>query len=639
MSTWRTARPVVPSPVPWLTLVSVQATSPSRRATHVRRGPRPTARGLVVAGLALAALVTAVGLAYSGSPEHLAGGTRIAGVDVGGLTSATALTVLRGRAAEVERVPVSFTAGGVSRSLSPSQLGVRVDWDAAIKAAQAESSGFGPLRGLRRLRARWLGVDVTPAASAYESVVSFVVGELAGRVDRPAREPSLRRVGLGVTVVDGLRGRRLDQRTARELVVQSVASLERGAPVELPVRGEAPTLVAADLDRAAEQARVALSAPLVLTAGETRWRVARWEIARFLRLPAGGETDLAIAGSGANRWLAELRTLVNRPPRDATFRVRPGGIDVVPGADGRALDIATTAAALLRAVSSPSPRVVALPLEVAAPERSTAEARAMGITGVVGSYTTSYGGTPGRLANVELVAELIDGALVEPGGTFSFNGTTGERNAAKGFREAPVIINGELQNGIGGGVCQVSTTVFNAAFEAGLPIGTRTNHALYISHYPLGRDATVNYPDTDLTFANDSGRWILLRAFVGAGSLTVNLYGTPLRRRVETETEPLTPTGKIPVERRRDPTLLRGKRVIEEIGTPPRETRVVRRVYAGSGELLHETTWASYYRGSPTQVRVGTKPAPKAKGGKPPTAGPAEAAVVVNSGPEVPVRP
>ena len=126
---------------------------------------------------------------------------------------------------------------------------------------------------------------------------------------------------------------------------------------------------------------------------------------------------------------------------------------------------------------------------------------------------------------MQLVAHLVDDKLIAPGTTFSFNGTTGERTAAKGFLEAPVIINGELQTGLGGGVCQVSTTVFNAAFEAGLPITARTNHALYISHYPLGRDATVNYPDIDLKFVNDTGHWLLLRTFVGSSSLTVDLYG------------------------------------------------------------------------------------------------------------------
>src|SRR5207237_2112919 len=134
---------------------------------------------------------------------------------------------------------------------------------------------------------------------------------------------------------------------------------------------------------------------------------------------------------------------------------------------------------------------------------------------------------------------LIDDHLIAPGEEFSFNKTTGERTAAKGFLEAPVIINGELQTGLGGGVCQVSTTVFNTAYEAGLKITARTNHALYISHYPQGRDATVDYPNVDLKFVNDTKHWLLLRTFVSSDSLTVNLYGTPQHRTVEMETAPL----------------------------------------------------------------------------------------------------
>ena len=181
----------------------------------------------------------------------------------------------------------------------------------------------------------------------------------------------------------------------------------------------------------------------------------------------------------------------------------------------------------------------------------------MGIESVVSSYTTTYGGTPGRLNNVQLVAKLIDGTLIAPGGTFSFNDTTGERTAAKGFQEAPVIINGELQNGLGGGICQVSTTVFNAAFDGGLPITARTNHALYISHYPLGRDATVNYPDIDLRFSNDTDHWLLLRTFVGAGSLTVNLYGTPVNRRSRARRSRSSRQAR---SRRRRPTIRRSRR-------------------------------------------------------------------------------
>jgi vancomycin resistance protein YoaR len=174
-----------------------------------------------------------------------------------------------------------------------------------------------------------------------------------------------------------------------------------------------------------------------------------------------------------------------------------------------------------------------------------------------------------------------------------------------------VIINGELQTGLGGGVCQVSTTVFNAAFEAGLPITSRTNHALYISHYPTGRDATVNYPDLDLKFVNDTGKWLLLRTFVGSSSLTVALYGTPVHRRVESETAPLRVTAEPSVKRVPDPERLVGETSLSDYGEPARATSVRRRVYSASGKLLSDDSWSSYYLAEPRVVLYGTKPKPK----------------------------
>jgi vancomycin resistance protein YoaR len=235
----------------------------------------------------------------------------------------------------------------------------------------------------------------------------------------------------------------------------------------------------------------------------------------------------------------------------------------------------------------------------------------MNIRGLVASYQTFYGGEPNRIHNVQLVSRLVDNHVIPPGATFSFNETTGARTADKGFKEAPVIINGELQTGLGGGVCQVSTTVFNAAYEAGLPIVSRTNHALYIDHYPQGRDATVNYPDIDLKFVNDTGNWLLLRTWVGSSSLTVALYGTPVNRRVVSETEPLEVTGPPPVKRIPDRDLFVGKRVVEEQGEPARATSVRRRVYDASGKLLHDAVFYSSYRGEHTVVRVGKKPRPE----------------------------
>ena len=181
----------------------------------------------------------------------------------------------------------------------------------------------------------------------------------------------------------------------------------------------------------------------------------------------------------------------------------------------------------------------------------------------------------------------------------------------KGFLEAPVIVNGELQTGLGGGVCQVSTTVFNAAFEAGLPITARTNHALYISHYPQGRDATVNYPDVDLKFVNDTPHWLLLRTYVGSYSLEVDLYGAPLHRRIVTDTRPLVTTGPAPVQRVPDPSLYVGQTSVQESGSPSLSTSVERKVYRPNGALLYDNTWYSSYRGETRVVEVGTKPRPK----------------------------
>ena len=471
--------------------------------------------------------------------------------------------------------------------------------------------GFGPVRGFRRLHVRVFGSEVDPPVSVYNAALDFKIGQLSKAIDRDHVEASLLRKGLNISVNPGQTGRHLDHDASAPVLVRALASLERGAVVPLPIEIDPAEVTAARLAPAAAQARRALSAPVRLSYGETRWRLPRWRIAELLTLPSHGSTKLAVAGPGAERYFERLAKAVGREPTDATFAVTSGGIAIVPAKPGLEVNVPRTASAILAAAVSAQRRTAKLAVAVSQPERSTADAKAMGVTGVVGSYTTTYGGTPGRLHNVQLVAQLIDGALIAPGAQFSFNGTTGERTAEKGFEEAPVIINGELQNGLGGGICQVSTTVFNAAYEAGLQIDARTNHALYISHYPTGRDATVNYPDLDLKITNDTRHWLLLRTFVGAGSLTVNFYGTPQSRRIESETGDLVVTGPVPVKKLEDPTLFKGESEVDLVGSPPRETSVHRKVYLENGTLLHDDTWSSHYVGEPTVIRVGTKDKPK----------------------------
>jgi vancomycin resistance protein YoaR len=322
---------------------------------------------------------------------------------------------------------------------------------------------------------------------------------------------------------------------------------------------------------------------------------------------------MRFAGPAADAFFARLEKTVDTSPKDADFAITAGGgVRIVSSRPGLALDVPQSAARILSAATKVRDRTATLVLAEQQPTRTTADAQAMGITGTVGSYETFYGGIANRIHNVQLVAHLVDHKFISPGETFSFNGTTGERSAAKGFLEAPVIVNGEVQTGLGGGVCQVSTTVFNAAYEAGLPITSRTNHALYISHYPLGRDATVDYPGVDLKFVNDTGHWLLLRTWVGSSSLTVVLYGAPQHRRVESTTAPLRVVSPPPVQKTVDATLKPGDVVVDSPGTPSQATSVERKVYDANGKLVSDATWYSSYRSEPKIVRVGPKKA-KAK--------------------------
>jgi vancomycin resistance protein YoaR len=584
----------------------VAATSPAVRGRESARSRLWIRLALVLVGLAVLAI--GLPLVFAGSPDHLASGTRIAGVDVGGMSRGTAKAELERRFDAIQATPIVFTAGGKQFKISARTVGVSPDWNAAIASAADQGGGAGLLRGYRRLELQFFPQDVSPPIKTYDAALDYELALLSKAIDTPHREAYLVRRGLHITIVPGITGRSLDAPIARQVIVQSLASFSRD-PVALPVRTDAPSVTVASLMTRQRRATQIVAAGVTLDAGTKRLRVPRWRLAKLLNL-----TTMRFEGTAADAFFARLERQVDTPARDAQFVVSSGGsVHVSPAQPGLTLDVPRSASAILAAATRPTNRVAKLVLSTSQPKRSTAQAQAMGITGIVGSYETLYGGDANRIHNVQLVARLVDNKLIAPGATFSFNGTTGERSAEKGFLEAPVIINGELQTGLGGGVCQVSTTVFNAAYEAGLRITARTNHALYISHYPLGRDATVNYPDTDLKFVNDTPHWLLLRTYVGSSSLSVVLYGAPQHRKVESFPQPLRVVAEPPIQRTVDATLKPGDVVVDDAGVPAQTTSVERKVYDAKGNLLSDQTWYSSYLAEPKIVRVGPKKQPKKK--------------------------
>ena len=567
-------------------------------------------RRLLAVALAVVAAGVVLGFVFAGSAAKIAEGVRVDGIDVGGLKTNDALALLQQKALAVANTPIVFVASGRRFPIRAVELGVQADWRSAIADARRQGDGFVPLRGFKRIGVQVFGADVTPPTDVLSGALQYKLQLIAKAVDRAPLDARLVRDGLDVHVVPARPGVELQRAAAEQAIVHALASLRRTATeIALPLRRTPPHVRALALRRAAQQAHTVLSAPVTLELGPTRWVVQPSRLADLLELPTGGATKLTIGGPAAVAWLTKLASRVESPPKDATFAVDGPHVRVVASKPGMQLDAVRTAGAILVAATHVRPRfrVAKLVTEAAPAKVSTAKARTMGIVGIVSSFTTDFGGVPNRIHNVETVSHLIDDTLVAPGDTFSFNKTTGDRTAAKGFLVAPVIVNGELTTGLGGGVCQVSTTVFNAAFDAGLNITDRTNHALYISHYPQGRDATVNYPDVDLKFVNDTSHWLLLRTFVSSSALTVNLYGTPTHRKVVSTTAPLVVAGSIPVKKTVDKTLKPGETVVDDPGSPPLRTSVTRDVYTKDGKLLYHTTWYSSYRASPKLVRVGPK--------------------------------
>jgi vancomycin resistance protein YoaR len=589
--------------------------STSRRRSR-KALPTPTVVALVVGGaLVLGALL---GLAFAGSSRELAAGTQIAGIDVGGLTRRQAIAKLESSFEEVSAVPVEFVAGTETYSLAANQLAVQPDWAAAVAVAGRSADGFGPIRGFRRLRTRIFGAEVLPRLSVSDGALEYALDRIAAGVDAIPRSAALARRGLRVVVVPGRSGAELDRDAAAEAIVRTLGTLERpGLTLQLPVAVVAPQVTAAMLAGPAARARLVLSAPVRLRGANRSFRLPRHRLAELVVLPSDGATRLAIAGPAAEAYFRGLSDRVGRPAEDARFEVSGDKVRVVPSREGVELDVSGTARALLLAATRRANRVADLQLVRSRPDLTTERALAMGIDTRMAGYRTYYSGTADRITNLQLGVRALDGTLVPPGGTFSLNDAIGERTLERGFRPAPVIIGNEYAEEVGGGTSQVATTVFNAAWEAGLRITERHPHSLYISRYQLGRDATVYWPSLDLKFQNDTSSWVLVKGLTEADAIHVLIYGGE-RRRVESSATPLVVTGGAPRKLVKDPTLEKGKRVVEEEGSRPSRTSATRTIYGPDGKIIRTETWATSYKGETRIVRVGTKePTAKSKQGKP----------------------
>ena len=476
----------------------------------------------------------------------------MAGLSLGGATEPQA----RRRLAELEAedAPLALTTGARVVRLRPSTAGY--DLDERRSARRAMRSGregrlggaWTTLKGLLTAR------DVPVVARIDGAQLRDAVAGVAERLDRPASVGALRIDDATLAVGVGSAPRRGRSRPppAREAGPGRPAVGPSACRDPRPDRAH-PCGQPVARARARRRGRGLPGRPLHLAGAGAAVDLSPRRLARLVEMqPVDGGADARLgARRGRTRALAaRLAEQVERSPRsarlsapvrpvvfdpkgDAAWRPRPARVRVRAGRAGRTVDQAALARSIDEAIRAGrhTASLGAKPVKARVPTAAARRADRL-----IGTFTTHYEPGQPRVRNIRRIARAVDGTVIAPGEQFSLNGVSGRRTRAKGYVPAPFITDGNrIVESVGGGVSQFSTTMYNAAYFAGLQIDTHQPHSLFIDRYPAGRESTLNYPDIDLKWTNDTGVPVLVRATGDATSVTVSLYGDNGGRRVRAE--------------------------------------------------------------------------------------------------------
>jgi vancomycin resistance protein YoaR len=601
--------------------------APAREHRRDARGRRSApdrgagrSRAAIVAAVIGAVVLVAVLADVTVSWGRIHPGVRVGEVAVGSMSAAEARTALETFYAHASTTPVVVTWSDKKFDITPASVGARLDATASIDAAMAVGRDGGVLSVVwDRIAATFGGARVAAAITLDSKGSDVALDKIDRAVALAAVDASVTVDGTKSTTSPAHEGRVLDRAATRAEIVAALASNSRTTAAVVVTAH--PRVGDAEAARASGEAAKLIAGPVTVTFQGASVVVPRVTVARWVRFSvdtsatAGEPTATAPATVSARFDAKRIGSAISslaagrvRPARDATFVTTGGKIRITASQVGTGPDLETLASDLASACISGGPRTAALVLHEAMPRVTTAAARQMGIVGKISSYTTSYSTVnPARTTNVHVLAKAFDGKLVAPGAVFSFNGSAGQRTAAKGYQEAPAIVDGKLVPQLGGGVCQVGTTFFNAVFFSGLPVLERHNHSFYISHYPKGRDATVSWGGPDFKFRNETGHWILIRTSTTASTITIALYGTDPGYTVKYTTSQFMDVVPYKTQEIPDPSLKKGTRIQVDGGVDGGALTVVRTVYDAAGVVVRKDTFVSHYDSKLKIVRVGTK--------------------------------
>ena len=516
----------------------------------------------------------------------------------------------------------------------PWELGLRTDFGPVADSAILLGHRGNWLAALvEQMRCLWFGCDLGTDAQFDDATARAYLGWLAPQVERPARDASLRLEGIRVVATPAQVGRAIDGALTLERMKRRILGSESGEII-VASRDLAPLIDDAAIAPIKTQAEALLAAPTLLTFGGRTWALDQAALSALISMQpkrdANGRMTWAISLDRA-RLTAHMKTLareINQGARDARFSFDPATRTLTPlvaSQSGQSLDPEIAAKQveeqlLANAARAPAAnsmealnaRTVALPVTVTKPTIAMEDAAKFCIKELVAQGVSNFRGSiAGRIQNIRTATAQFEGVVIPPGGTFSFNQYLGQVVEANGYDDAYIIFEDRTVLGPGGGVCQVSSTVFRAAFFGGLPIVERWAHAYRVGYYepPVGLDATIFEPTVDLKFTNDSGAYLLIQPKIDlrANTLTFNLYGTKPNRTVEMEEpimERILPHG--PAIYTDDPTLKKGTTKQIDFAHDGADVTVWRKILV-NGQVVKRDKFFSRYEPWVARYLVGTK--------------------------------
>jgi vancomycin resistance protein YoaR len=568
---------------------------------------------LVAVGSLVAVAVLAILIDAAIHHNKVHSGLSVAGIEVGGQTETKAVTTIQAVVDKSQNSPITLKSGGRTWTLMPSAVGAKMDIEGAVQAAMNETRERTFFADVGTRWKLYFSHENLPLSGSVdgEKLRAFVAG-IARELDVQPVNASLAIDNGKISVVESAEGQVVNQTRLVQQLGDLLVSLHR-TTVQVPVTVKEPAVTADDNRAAQEQAETMISEPIMVTYEDKSWTLTTDEIASSMSFKAemknGISTLVPFMDSGNLQPLLEqIAPDVQEKPVDASFAHNDTRVWVVASRPGKELDAEATAAAITAATLKPSNRAVKVVIKDTEPDFTTEEARAWGIEEQLSSYSTTYVCDARRQVNVKAATKYATNVFLAPGQEYNFDKQIGPRKPERGFRLAPGIVGpGKLEDVYGGGICQVSTTMFNAVADkrAGLDIVERHNHSLFIKHYPLGRDATVTAGGPNLRFVNDTDHYVWITGESTGVKTTIIVWGTDQGRSTKWTIGDAYDVVPMAMTTITDSTMKAGTTKVLTSGQEGWRLKTTR-VVTENGKVIHKDVWTNYWPMYSQEVKIGT---------------------------------